>query len=285
MSKPTRRTVYSSEPQLKRPRQFFEEMAIDLLQARELSWHLFIRNLQSQYRGSLLGYFWAFIPPLVTTLTWVLLNEARIVQVSGTQLPYPVFAVVGIFLWQGFVEAINAPLQELSGSKSMLSKLNLSHGGVVLAGLGEVCFNILMRMLFILVVFVFLRVPIPWTFSLAPIGFVAIVAFGATLGLFLVPIGMIYSDMGRAINVLTTFWFFITPVVYTLPEHTPLGVITELNPLSPLIVAGRDLMTVGLTSSAADALWPIMLTPILFLAGWTFYRLSMPHFIERLTAR
>jgi lipopolysaccharide transport system permease protein len=167
----------------------------------------------------------------------------------------------------------------------MLSKLNFSHEAIVLAALGEVCFNSSIRLLFIALIFLIFGVHIPATFILAPVGIAALITFGAMLGLFLVPVGMIFSDVNRAINILTTLWFFVTPVVYTLPDRPPFDLIVALNPVGPLIAASRDLMTVGVTSSLTGTVWVIAAMPILLVAAWVFYRLSIPHFIERLTAR
>jgi len=61
-------TIYTPESQLRHPRQLLRAMFHDLKASRELAWRLFGRNISSQYRQSMLGYFWAFLPPLFTTL-------------------------------------------------------------------------------------------------------------------------------------------------------------------------------------------------------------------------
>jgi len=61
-------TVYTPESPLRQPRKFVRELISDLWGSRELAWRLFVRDLRAQYRASLLGYLWVFLPPLVAGL-------------------------------------------------------------------------------------------------------------------------------------------------------------------------------------------------------------------------
>src|SRR5436190_8244377 len=72
-------TVYTPESPLRRPARMVREMFRDLLASRELAWRLFVRDISAQYRQSILGLFWAFIPPLVAALPFVFLNSQGII--------------------------------------------------------------------------------------------------------------------------------------------------------------------------------------------------------------
>jgi lipopolysaccharide transport system permease protein len=98
--------VYSPEPLLGHPAKLVGTIARDIWAGRELAWRLFIRDLSAQYRQTFLGYIWAFLPPLVASMTFIFLNSQGIVTITGTGIPYPVFAMMGTLLWQVFVDAI-----------------------------------------------------------------------------------------------------------------------------------------------------------------------------------
>jgi len=279
--------VYTSDSELRRPRQFARQMLTDLLAARELAWRLLVRNIQGQYRQPLLGYFWIILPSLATTLLWIFLNQSQILDVGETDIPipYPVYVLVGTLLWQGFVDALNSPLQQLAASEGLLTKINFPKESIIMAGLGEVLFNSSIRMLLLLVVFLWFQIAVPSTILLAPIGILALLALGATLGLLLAPLGMLYPDVQRGINIMTPLWFFMTPVVYSPPTTWPAVLIAKLNPVSPLLVTTRELLTTGTVSQAGYFLLIVCLMPLLFIASWVLYRLAMPHLIVRMTAR
>jgi lipopolysaccharide transport system permease protein len=134
-------TVYTPESPLKNPARLLREMFRDLLASRELAWRLFVRDTSAQYRQSILGYAWAFIPPLVASLPFVFLNSQGVVAIKGTSIPYPAFAMIGTIIWQVFVDALTVPLKTVTAAKSMLVRINFPREAILLAGLGQVIFN------------------------------------------------------------------------------------------------------------------------------------------------
>lgn len=277
-------TVYSPESNLRSPHKLLVEMLSDLLRARGLAWRLFVRNISAQYRQSVLGYFWAFLPPLATTLVWVFLNKQKILNVADTGMPYPVFVLTGTLLWQVFVEALNSPIKMVSQSKAMLAKINFPREALLLAGLGEVLLNFFIRIVLLVGVFIWFKVSVPATVFLAPLGVLSLILFGMTLGLLLTPIGMLYTDVARGIGIITQFWFFLTPIIYPAPASWPASLVAMVNPVSPLIQVTRDWLTTGHSSAIGGFYLVSAVTIIFLLAGWLLYRVAMPHLIERMSA-
>jgi lipopolysaccharide transport system permease protein len=278
--------VYTTESAVRHPGQLFGAMIHDLSASRGLAWRLFIRNLSGQYRQSILGYLWAFVPPIVTTLTFVFLNAADIVSLSSGEsgIPYPVYVLVGTLLWQGFVDALNSPIKTLTQSKSMLAKVNFPREALILAGLGEVVFNFTIRLGLLLAVYLLFRATLPLTVLLAPLGMISLLALGLMFGLLLSPVGMLYQDVERSIAVFVSLWFFLTPVVYAPPTTWPASLLATLNPVSPLLVTTREMLTTGTLTQVEGFVTISLVTVVLLLFGWLLYRIAMPHLIERMTA-
>ncbi|MBT8054682.1 MAG: ABC transporter permease, partial [Gammaproteobacteria bacterium] len=131
MDRPLKETVYSPDSELLSFGKLLRSMWSDLLASRELAWRLLVRNISAQYRQSLLGYAWAFLPPLFTTAIWVFLQSQKVFNVADTGMPYPVFVLTGTVLWQTFVEALNAPLKMINQSRAMLSKINFPREALI----------------------------------------------------------------------------------------------------------------------------------------------------------
>src|ERR671922_2550468 len=87
-------TVYTPESPLRQPARFVREMIDDLLASRELCWRLFVRDLSAQYRSSILGYLWVFVPPLVASLPFIYLNSAGVLRIAETPIPYAAYATI-----------------------------------------------------------------------------------------------------------------------------------------------------------------------------------------------
>lgn len=280
----TPEVVYSPESSMRRPRQLFSGMMRDLHASRELAWLLFVRNIRAQYRQTLLGYFWAIFPPLVTSLTFIFLNSQKIINVSTTKISYPAFVLVGVLLWQGFVDAMNTPIRLVNSSIAMITKINFPREALVMAGLYEVILNLVIRLALVFLLLVWRRDPISWTALMMPLGALSIIGLGLMFGLLLAPLGILYQDIGRGLSLLTSLWFFMTPVIYPAPTTWPACLLGHINPVSPLLVTTREWLDSNAFFMPASFVIVAGLTFILLLAGWILYRLAMPRLVERMSA-
>jgi len=95
--------VYTPDSQLRKPGHLFKSMWLDINSSRELAWRLIVRDISAQYRQSIFGVLWAFIPPIVTALVFVVLNSQNVINIGETNIPYPAFVVFGTVLWQVFL--------------------------------------------------------------------------------------------------------------------------------------------------------------------------------------
>ena len=276
--------VYTPYSQLRNPQKMLRNMWIDLLTSRELAWRLLVRNISAMYRQSILGYLWAFLPPVLTTVTFVFLKSQNIINIGETEIPYPAYVMIGTLLWQTFVNTLNSPKKIIRSSKSMLAKANFPREALILAGLGEVLFNFIIRIILMFIVFIAFQIRVPLTLFLSPLGILALMALGLMIGILLVPLGMLFQDIYRGLTIITSLWFFITPVVYPPPKVWPASLLTQVNPVSPLLITTREWLTTGTVSQPWSFIIVTFSAVLLLFIGWMIYRLAMPHLIERMSA-
>jgi lipopolysaccharide transport system permease protein len=277
-------TIYTSESQVRSPGKLLRSMWRDLRASRELSWRLFVRDLSAQYRQSFFGILWAFVPPIVTSLIFIFLQSRNIVNFGETDIPYPVYVLVSVVLWQIFSESLNGPLKSVTAAKPMLAKINFPREALIISAFYMALFNILIKMVIILVVLLAFKIPLTWGLLLAPVAILMLCLLGFGMGLVLTPVGMLYTDIGTSIPIFTQLFFFVTPVVYPVPEEFPFSLIAVLNPVSPLLIAARDLITVGTISNPVAFTAMSILTLTLVLFAWVIYHLSLSIIIERMSA-
>jgi lipopolysaccharide transport system permease protein len=273
-------TIYTSQSSLAAPRAFWRSVRADAGVVYRIGWQLFVRNLKVQARQSLLGYTWLLLPPLIVGLVWVFLGRARVLNVASGSVPYPAFVLAGVFLWQGFVEALNCPLQQLSNARATLAKVRVPHEAFVTAGAAVVVFNNLIRLLILGGVMLWFEVPLTGTLALVPLGLAALLGLGLALGWLVALLGLLYADVTQALPVVLNLWFLITPVVYTLPVG--FGRWLNFNPVTPLLVTTRSWLLAGPTTPAPGFELVVLITGILFVLNWLAYRLAQPHLIARL---
>ena len=76
---------------------------------------MFLRDIKSMYKQSFVGVFWTLVIPFITLGTFVLLNRSGVFSLGDIDVPYPIFAILGLAFWQIFSAGIIAtsPIQGL----------------------------------------------------------------------------------------------------------------------------------------------------------------------------
>ena len=71
----------------------------DFWNARFVIWFLFKRDFIAQFRQKLFGYFWIVIAPFMAVLPFIFLTKVGIFRPGDTDMPYPIFIVIGLGIW------------------------------------------------------------------------------------------------------------------------------------------------------------------------------------------
>ena len=275
-------TVYTPESPLKNPARLLHDMFCDLLAARELAWRLFVRDLSAQYRQTYLGYVWAFMPPLVASATFIFLQSQGIVQITGTNVPYAAFAMMGTLLWQTFVDAIQSPITAVQNAKPMLAKINFPREAILMAGLYMVLFNFLIRLVLLAVVMGIWHVKPDAGLLLFPVAIAGLLACGFCVGLALLPVGTLYGDVGRGISIVAQFWMLLTPVVYPARTTGLAGKLATWNPVAPLLTTARESLSGAAFTHLSPFIGISLAAALICFLGLFAFRLVMPILIERM---
>jgi len=256
----------------------------DLVQSRELSWRLAVRDIKGMYRQSFLGIFWAFLLPLANTITWIFLNGSGILHVATTNIPYPVYVLTGTLLWSIFMDSMQAPLTQATAAKDMLSKINFPREALIISGVYQTLFNAVIKIAIIIVALLIIKVYPGWTLLFLPFAVFSLILAGTTVGLFLTPVGLLYTDIGKFISLAMQFFMFVTPVVFPIPVSGWVRYLFIFNPITPLIMTARE----WLTSSPVGFLNGFILVNVvcvfIMFIVWIVYRAAMPILIERMNA-
>jgi lipopolysaccharide transport system permease protein len=269
-------TVYSSEAELRHPGRFLADAWDELRRSPAVAWRLFRSSAQARHRRAWLGYLWLLLPTLGTTAVWAYVRSRGLIETGATGLPYVVYALSGTILWQVFAESLASPLQQLTAGRQLVTRSRVPHEALILAGVFDTLLNCAVRLLLLGLVMLASGVTVGPEIILVPVGVAALALLGLTLGLFALPIGLLYDDVGRTLTMLTGFWFFLTPVVYPTPARG----LLRFNPVTPLVESTRHWLTSGaplgrfaaVTAGACAAL----------VVAWLLQRLARPHVVARL---
>lgn len=273
---------YSSESALRYPFRLIAEVFGDLWRNRELIAILFSRDLKAQFRQSYLGYLWLVAPPIMTCGVWLFLNSSRIVNIESSGMPYVLYVLIGTVFWQSFCSALEAPLKAFTNGKPVFMKLRVAPEAFVAAGTARAVFDFLISLALLVPVMIWLRaVPAPTAF-LIPVVVFANCLLATAVGMTLIPVGGLYSDVQQATAFSLRFLMFFAPVVYPVPAAGTLRTVMLLNPVTPILHCARDWMVTGSSGSALEMLLWIPVSGCLLLCGVIGTRIVFPHLVARM---
>jgi len=251
------------------------------MSSRELAWQMFYRNIKARYRQSALGPLWASIPPVLIACTSTILRQGGVITADETGVPYTLYVMFATILWQAFSSSIVLPLNAMKVGIQLLKTIRVPVEGLVLSSVYEMLFDLVIQLLVLLGVFAIFGYSMSWG-AIPALGSLAmLIILGIGFGLFILPIGSLYTDVTSALPFLTRFWFFLTPVIYTPPEKWPYSLVVDLNPVTPLLLTTIDLSLYGKVNHVVGFTVVSILACVLLVVGWIFYRVSIPMLVER----
>jgi ABC-type polysaccharide/polyol phosphate export permease len=218
-----------------------------LVRYRALVRSLVSRELKARYRGSVLGFLWSFVNPLLVLLTYTLVFQVILPNRQPGIQPYFLFLFCGILPWTWF----QASLAESSGViissgnliKKVLFPAEVLPTVTVLANLVHFVLG-----LPILVAFLAWKGRLAWTAVLLPLPIAVQLVLTMGLALFLSALTVHFRDIQSILTHVLHLWFFATPVIYSyaaIPEGSPLRQALRLNPMTHVMVMYQQVLFHG----------------------------------------
>lgn len=246
-----------------------------------------MREFHGKYRESLLGAFWSVANPLtmivIYTVVFGQLMRATLPGHDSTPFAFSIYLCAGVITWGLFAE--------------MLSRLNnvfLEHGNLIKkSNFPRICLPAIVTLSALInfgIVFglylAFLAIIGHWP-GQALWAFLPLLAlqilFTLGLGIFLGTLNVFFRDVGQLTGVVLQFWFWLTPIVYTLaalPE--PVRRILAFNPLQPLMSAYQQIF-LDKTLPAIGPLLPLVgMTVVFLLLGAGFFLARVGELVDEL---
>lgn len=267
---------------------------------RELIRNLVLRDLRARYKGSALGYLWTQLAPLMLMLVFWLVFS---IFFQAPIAMFPIFIIVALLPWNYCAEAVIGGTRSVLDNANLIKKVFFPREVLPLVSVLSSLLNFVLSlpMLFLVMAVVQLfyaplegRLNFSWTFSYLPVLMIIQTIFLAGVTLLLSALAVFFRDVVHLIGIFMQFWFFLTPVVYSLDVIDPAlaRVVRWLNPMASLVEFYRDILygnavTSGLIPTpgipALDSVLRVLLTALAMAAfGYWFFQRQSARFGEEL---
>ncbi|MDD9950532.1 MAG: ABC transporter permease [Zetaproteobacteria bacterium] len=249
------------------------ERFVSLAKTRKsLLWGLAVRSLLVRYQGSVFGFLWTLLSPVLQIAVYSLVFG--VVMRVGMK-DYWLYLFNGIVFW-GIISStlLEAPASIL-GSSRLVSRAGLPSEIIPC----RIVLTLLLNYLIVLPVYLacFFMFRGPLTIHFAQILFILplTLMFCLASALILAYLGAIFRDIQHFIQVIVQLLFFTTPITYVAERITgKLEMVLQYSPFTAVVSMNADALFLGRmvdpTHLYVFSLWTLALWGVAFLVHTRF---------------
>jgi len=197
-------------------------------------------DFKLRYQGSVLGYAWSLLRPL---LLFVILYIVFVKFLKlGASIPhYPVYLLLGIVIWNFFLEMTTQSLGSIVGRGDLIRKIRIPRWIIIFSSSLSAVINLMLNMVVIIIFMILNHVDLLVTTLWLPVILLEVYLFALGLSLFLSAIFVKFRDVGYIWEVILQAGFYLTPILYPLKviSNVTFQKIILLNPVAQAIQDAR----------------------------------------------
>lgn len=251
----------------------------EIYEYREMIFSLVRRDLQGRYKGSILGFFWTFLNPLlqlcVYTVVFSIILRNDIEQ-------YYLFLFVALVPWIFFSTSVSGGASVIWSQQDMVKKIYFPRQVLPITFVTSQFVNMFLSFLVVFFVLIISGKGISIV-ALMYMPIIMIVEYILCLGMaFITSALTVYlRDLEYLSSIITMAWQFLTPVMYsidTVPEQ--LLPLFNVNPMTPIIIAYRDILYYKTVPQLGTLAHGTILGVFLLIVGWKLFDKLQKRFAE-----
>jgi lipopolysaccharide transport system permease protein len=230
------------------------------------------RDLKVRYRQTFLGALWVMGQPLVGMIIFTLLF-GRIAQLRvPTAVPYPVFVLGGLLIWNFVAGAINRAGNSLLGASHLISKVYFPRLVIPLSSVVTDLVDFALAAALLIPLMIWYRVVPGVEILFLPLVVLLAAAFALGIGLWVAALNLEYRDVRIVIPWILQIAMYATPVVYpsaALPGRYRL--VAMFNPAAGIVETFRATLF-GTRFPGWPLVWSIAASLLLVVSGAFYFR-------------
>jgi lipopolysaccharide transport system permease protein len=216
-----------------------------LVRYRGLIQTLVARDLKARYRGSVLGFFWSFINPLLLLLIYSFVFTTVLPRADSMGLePYALFMFCGILPWTWFSSSILESSNVLISNGNLIKKVLFPAEVLPIVTVVANMVHFFLGLPILAAFLIYYQRPLdPLELLWFPV--IVFVQFVLLLGLslFAAALTVHFRDLKDILGNLLTLWFFATPIIYPMTEAPEkYRWLLNLNPMTHLAISYQEVL-------------------------------------------
>jgi ABC-2 type transport system permease protein len=249
-----------------------------------------ITDFKLRYQGSVLGYLWSLLKPLLLfAILYVVF--VKFLKFGGDIEHYPVYLLLGVVMWSFFIEATSQGMQAIVARGDLIRKINFPKYIIVISGTISALINLILNLVVVLVFIAINGVDLHWSVLLLPLNIFELYILSLAIAFLLGAMYVKYRDISHIWEVFLQGAFYATPILYpigmVIAQSEFAAKLLMLNPVAQVIqdarynlITHQAITTDGLMGNPLLSLFPYALVLLLIIFASWYFKKTQKHFAE-----
>lgn len=247
-------------------------------------------DFKLRYQGSVLGYLWAILRPmLMFAILYVVF--AKFMRFGGDIPHYPVYLLTGTVLWSFFTECCGQGIQSIVMRGDLIRKISFPKWIIVVSTTATAVINLLINLCVVVIFALINGVRPSVTWLIVPGLILELYALALGISFLLGSINVRYRDVGSIWDVVIQAMFYAVPIIYpiSMVSNTSLKAakLLMLNPIAQVIqdvryclITQETVTSWSLNGVSIISFVPVILVLIVIVLAALFFRKRSRKFAE-----
>ena len=248
-----------------------------LVDRRQLLTDFAWRELRARYKGSVLGFAWNFVTPLLQLVVfWLLFGvvlRTRPQTATGEQ-PYAIFLFVGLLPWTFFATSLQSGASVILANAALVKKVRMPVQLLPAASVLSALANFLLSLVVLFIVLIVFGPRHPEGLVWLPLLITLQIVMNLGFAYLLSALAVFYRDVQHILGILLLAWYFLTPVLFSvsiLDDRPQQMFLLYLNPMTAPIVAYQRALLDGLPPQWGALAYSAAVAIAVFVLGFWYF--------------
>lgn len=247
-------------------------------------------DFKLRYQGSVLGYLWALLRPLLM-FAILYIVFAKLLRFGGDIPHYPVYLLTGTTLWSFFTECTGQGIQSIIARGDLLRKISFPKYIVTVSSTLTAVINLLINLV-VVIIFALINGVVPnfgWLMILPLILELYCLALG--ISFLLGSINVKYRDISSIWDVCIQALFYAVPIIYPISMVANSSVLAAkiilINPIAQIVqdarfflITNESVTTWGYVDNPVLSVLPVLIVVLVLILGSLYFRYKSKFFAE-----
>ena len=252
----------------------------ELYAYREMIFSLVRKDLRTRYKGSVLGFLWTFVNPLLQLIVYsVVFSVVMRVQMDK----YYMYMFVGLLPWIFFCNCVQNGATSVMAGQDLIKKIYFPRLVLPIATVSAAFMNMLFSMIVMFAALFVSGKGITIQIIYLPLLLLLLYSLGLGLTFIFSACNVYLRDLEHILGIITMSMFYVTPILY------PVSMVPErflkllyLNPMTPMVLAFQDILYYQRAPHLDTLVIVVVYAVVALVAGYFIFQKLQRNFVEEL---